>query len=197
MSERTSELDRQNREAVATMFSGRQVHLFEPRIEEINVLDMAKGLSAIARYNAQTIRPYWVGDHSVLVARIFLKLGERELAKYGLLHDGAEYIFHDVIHPLKYMPEMKLYKKLEKNGQRVIYKAFGLQEDEPAEVKALDTLLVFNEKRDLRPNVPLPEGTEFYPDVTITPWEPEKTEREFLKMHNELFGEEFGYQEIP
>jgi hypothetical protein len=197
MLEKMSERERLNREAVATMFSGRQVHLFEPRVEEINVLDMAKGLSGIARYNAQTIKPYWVGDHSVLVARIFLQQGQRELAKYGLFHDGAEYIFHDVIHPLKYMPEMKLYKKLEKNGQRIIYKAFGLGEEEPAEVKALDTLLVFNEKRDLRPNIPLPKDTQFYPDLTITPWGPEKTEREFLKMYNELFGEEFGEVEIP
>lgn len=192
-----SERERQNREAVVTMFSGRQVHLFEPRVEEINVLDMAKGLSTVARYNGQTIKPYWVGDHSVLVARIFLRQGELLLAKYGLFHDGAEYIYHDVTHPLKYMPEMLPYRKLEKNGQRVIYRAFGLGEDEPAEVKALDTLLVNNEKRDLRPNVPLPKGSEFVPDVTITPWGPEKTEREFLRTFNELFGDEYGIQEIP
>jgi len=114
-----------------------------------------------------------------------------------LLHDAGEAYYLDIPHPLKYMPEMTKYKALEKNGQRKIYTTFGLSEDEPKEVKALDTLLVNNEKRDLRPHVKLPKDTEFYPDVTITPWGPEKTEREFLKMYNQLFGEEYGEVEIP
>lgn len=191
-----SERERLNREAVATMLSGRRVHLFDPQPEEIDIEDMARGLSRIARYNGQTTKPYWVGDHSVLVARIFIKQGDLLLAKYGLLHDGAEYIYHDLTHPFKYMPEMAAYKKLEKNGQRVIYKRFGLVE-EPKEVKELDSLLVGNEKRDLRPDVPRSADTEYYPDLTITPWGPEKTEREFLKVYNELFGAEFGEVTIP
>ncbi len=191
------EKEKLNREAVSTMLSGKRVHLFEPQPEEIDIKDMARGLSCIPRYVGQTIKPYWVGDHSVLVARILMKTGDLILARKGLLHDGAEYIFHDLPHPLKYMPEMLPYKKLEKKGQRVIYRAFGLSEDEPPEVKALDSLLVGNEKRDLRPNLPLPKDIEFYPNLIINPWGPEKTEREFLRMYNELFGEEFGVVDIP
>jgi len=197
MSVKQTEKEKLNREAVSTMLSGKRVHLFEPKPEEIDVRDMARGLSRIPRYVGQTIKPYWVGDHSVLVARIFMKQGELLLAKAGLFHDGAEYIYHDLPHPLKYMPEMLPYKKLEKKGQRVIYRAFGLSEEEPPEVKALDSLLVGNEKRDLRPGLPLPKDIEFYPDLVITPWGPEKTEREFLRTYNELFGDEFGIVEIP
>jgi uncharacterized protein len=192
-----TERERLNREAVATMLSGKKVHLFEPRPEEIDIRDAARGLSRIARYNGQTTKPYWVGDHSVLVARIFLKQDNLRLAKYGLLHDAAEYVYHDITHPLKYMPEMLPYKKLEKKGQKVIYTAFGLDEDEPQEVKNLDSLLVFNEKRDLRPHLAIPKNTKFYPDLVITPWGSEKTEREFLKMYNLLFGEEYGEVDIP
>lgn len=188
--------ERLNREAVVTMLSGRQVHLFDPQPEEFDIRDVAKGLSAIARYTGQTIKPYWVGDHSVLVARYFLKKGQLLLAKYGLLHDGAEAVFNDLPTPFKYMPEMLPYKKLEKKGQRALYARYGLEE-EPAELKELDGLLVWNEKRDLRPNLPLPKNVEFVPDIVITPWGPEKTEREFLKLYNELFGEEFGEVEIP
>jgi hypothetical protein len=197
MSAKMTEKERLNREAVATMLSGKKVHLFDPQPEEIDIYDMARGLSRQARYNGQTTKPYWVGDHSVLVARIFLKRGEIILAKYGLFHDGAEYIYHDLTHPLKYMPEMIGYKKLEKKGQRVIYRAFGLEEEEPDEVKALDSQLVFNEKRDLRPHLHIPEDADFYPDVVIEPWGSEKTEREFLKMYNTLFAEEFGEAIIP
>lgn len=191
-----TERERLNQEAVATMLSGRQVHLFEPRPEEFDVRDVAKGLSTIARYNGQTIKPYWVGDHSVLVARIFMRMGDLILARYGLLHDGAEAVYHDMVHPFKYMPEMAAYKKLEKKGQIALYKRYGLRE-EPEEVKNMDLLLVNNEKRDLRNGLGLDKNAQFFPDVTITPWGPEKTEREFLKTFNELFGEEFGVVEIP
>ena len=197
MSAKIAEKEKLNREAVSTMLSGKKVHLFEPRPEEIDVRDMARGLSRISRYAGQTNKPYWVADHSVLVARIFIKQGELILAKQGLFHDGAEYLYLDMPHPLKYMPEMLSYKKLEKNGQRVIYRAFGLDENEAPEVKALDNLLVNNEKRDLRPHLPLPENVEFFPDLVITPWGSEKAEREFLKTYNELFGEEFGEVELP
>lgn len=191
-----TEREKLNLEAVVTMLSGRKVHLFEPQPEEFDIRDVAKGLSTIARYNGQTIKPYWVGDHSVLVARIFMKQGELLLAKYGLLHDGAEAVYHDMTHPFKYMPEMAAYKRLEKKGQRALYKRYGLNE-EPKEVKDLDLLLVNNEKRDLRNSIGLTKDAKFYPDLTITPWGPEKTEREFLKLFNELFGEEFGEVEIP
>jgi uncharacterized protein len=197
MSARVTEKEKLNREAVSTMLSGKRVHLFDPQPEEIDVRDMARGLSRIPRYVGQTTKPYWVADHSVLVARIFMKQDNLYLAKQGLFHDGAEYIFHDIPHPLKYMPEMLPYKKLEKNGQRVVYRAFGLDEDEAPEVKTLDTLLVNNEKRDLRPHLPIPKDAEFYPDLVITPCGSEKAEREFLKVYNELFGDEFGEVEIP
>lgn len=196
MSAPISEREQKNREAVVTMLSGRKVHLFEPKPEEFDIRDVAKGLSTIARYNGQTSKPYWVGDHSVLVARIFMKQDNIEFAKYGLLHDGAEAVYHDMTHPFKYMPEMAAYKRLEKKGQRALYKRYGLEE-EPQEVKDLDLLLVNNEKRDLRNGIGLAKDALFHPDLIITPWGPEKTEREFLKMFNELFGEDFGEVEIP
>ena len=93
MSAKLAEKEKLNKEAVSTMLSGKRVHLFEPEPEEIDITDMARGLSRIPRYVGQTLKPYWVGDHSVLVARIFIKQGNLLLAKHGLLHDGAEYIY--------------------------------------------------------------------------------------------------------
>ncbi len=197
MSAKLTEQEQQNREAYLTTYTGLHFHPFDPRPEEISIIDIAKGLRCQPRFGGHTIKPYYVGDHSVLLTKIFLKQGRIDLAKHALLHDSAEAYLLDLPHPVKYMPEMIKYKTLEKQAQRRIYERFGLDPDEPKEVKELDSLLVNNEKRDLRPHLPLPKNTEFYPDLTIIPWGSEKTEREFLKMFNELFGEEFGEVEIP
>lgn len=196
MAEKQAEAE-SNQEVYMVTFLGIHFHLFDPQLEEIDIRDIAKSLACIPRYNGHTLKPYFVGDHCVLMARLFLKQGNTELAKYALLHDSGETWYQDLIHPLKYMDELKKYRKLEKNGQRLVYKKFGLEEDEPAEVKQMDLLLTNNEKRDLCPNRKLDKHLEYYPNVTITPWGPEKTEREFLKMFNELFGAEFGDVTIP
>jgi hypothetical protein len=188
---------RANSSSTIELFSGRQFDLIHPKPDQITIEDIAKGMRSIPRYNGQTSKQYFVGDHCVLMARLFLDKGQVELAKYALLHDSQETVYQDIIKNLKYLKEMTMYRLLEKRGQAMIYKKFGLHEKEPLEVKQMDTLLTNNEKRDLRPHTKLPKNTKFYPDVTITPWGSEKTEREFLKMYNELFGEEFGEVEIP
>ena len=55
------------------MLSGRRLNLLDPTVLDIEVEDIAHGLSFLTRWNGQTIGPhgYSVAEHSLLVEKIF------------------------------------------------------------------------------------------------------------------------------
>ena len=55
------------------MLSGRRLDLLDPTPMDIEIEDIAHGLSFVARWNGQTHGdfPYSVAEHSLLVLRIF------------------------------------------------------------------------------------------------------------------------------
>src|SRR5579872_2947230 len=77
--------------------SGLEFPLFEPRLDAINIEDIAHGLSMICRFTGQCARFYSVAEHSVHVSHLV----PREDAAWGLLHDAAEAYLGDVASPLK------------------------------------------------------------------------------------------------
>lgn len=88
------------------MLSGRRLDLLNPAPVDIEISDIAHGLSFVARWNGQTIGefPYSVAEHSLLVERILILLNPRapaELRLAALLHDAAEYVIGDLISPVK------------------------------------------------------------------------------------------------
>ena len=58
------------------MLSGRRLDLLDPSPMDIEIEDIAHGLSFVARWNGQTEGnfPYSVAEHSLLVEKIFFKL---------------------------------------------------------------------------------------------------------------------------
>ena len=79
------------------MLSGRRLDLLDPTPLDIEIQDIAHGLSFVARWNGQTSGdfPYSVAEHSLLVEKIFGELNpnsnfESRLA--ALLHDAPEYV---------------------------------------------------------------------------------------------------------
>lgn len=123
------------------MLSGRRLNLINPSPLDIEIGDVALGLSRNARWNGQTTGDYgWsVAQHSVLVTDIVLKLSPRaptwvQLA--ALLHDAPEYVTHDLITPLKAVVG-PVFKTVETGLQRAVHLAFGLPADLPAEIKTL------------------------------------------------------------
>ncbi len=88
------------------MLSGRRLNLLEPSPLDIEIEDIAHGLSRVARWNGQTSGDwaYSVAQHSVLVETLLgrfrndMPVGWR-LA--GLVHDAAEYVIGDLISPFK------------------------------------------------------------------------------------------------
>ena len=88
------------------MLSGRRLELLDPSPLDIEIEDIAHGLSFLARWNGQTIGdyPFSVAQHSLLVENIFSKQFpqmDNPSKLFALLHDSAEYVIGDMISPLK------------------------------------------------------------------------------------------------
>jgi uncharacterized protein len=88
------------------MLSGRRLDLLDPSPLDVEIEDIAHGLSRVARWNGQTTGPhiFSVAQHSLVVERIADRLepslgrGER---LFMLLHDAPEYVIGDMISPFK------------------------------------------------------------------------------------------------
>ena len=88
------------------MLSGRRLDLLDPSPLDIEIEDIAHGLSFVARWNGQTVGdyPYSVAEHSVFVEELFTRLNPRIDSKWrlaALLHDAPEYVIGDMISPVK------------------------------------------------------------------------------------------------
>jgi 5'-deoxynucleotidase YfbR-like HD superfamily hydrolase len=88
------------------MLSGRKLEILDPNPLDIEIEDIAHGLSFLARWNGQTIgnHPFSVAQHSLLVENIFSTQFpeiDNQSKLFALLHDAAEYVISDMISPLK------------------------------------------------------------------------------------------------
>jgi len=88
------------------MLSGRRLDLLDPSPLDIEIDDIAHGLSFVARWNGQTKgeHPYSVAEHSLLVEEIFTTANPQAEVKWrltALLHDAPEYVIGDMISPVK------------------------------------------------------------------------------------------------
>ncbi|WP_330167357.1 HD family hydrolase [Bartonella grahamii] len=192
-----------NREARAwqRMLSGRRLDLLNPSPFDVEIEDIAHGLSRVARWNGQTRgeHTYSVAQHSLLVEQIFQKLftqsGSNECL-YALLHDAPEYVIGDMISPFKAVIG-KQYERIEKGIQDAIHMRFSLpvdlsqkllkkikQADRIAAYYEAITLAGFNTEEALRyfgsPNNILPD------DLNLYPYSIQQIENAFLTRFNDL-----------
>ncbi|MFN3700294.1 MAG: YfbR-like 5'-deoxynucleotidase [Alphaproteobacteria bacterium] len=120
------------------MLSGRRLDLVNPASLDIEIEDIAHGLSRVARWNGQTIgdHPFSVAQHSLLVEHIFTQSGRECTNQWklaALLHDAPEYVIGDMISPFKAVLGDD-YKSYEKSLQRAIHLRFGLPADLPEDL---------------------------------------------------------------
>lgn len=116
------------------MLSGRRLDLVNPAAIDIEIEDIAHGLSRVARWNGQTIGnyPFSVAQHSLLVEDIFAAQNPEASSTEklaALLHDAPEYVIGDMISPFKAVLGDH-YKTFEHSLQCAIHIRFGL----PAEI---------------------------------------------------------------
>ena len=146
-----------NQRAWQRMLSGRKLDILSPSPFDIEIEDIALGLSRVTRWNGQTTgkHPYSVAQHSVLVEKLFA-IEYPDLDKKwnlaALLHDAPEYVIGDLITPFKYALNNS-YRFVEDNLMKAIYLRFGLPALLPKnieyKIKKIDKALAWFEAVDL------------------------------------------------
>ena len=146
-----------NQRAWQRMLSGRKLDILSPSPFDIEIEDIALGLSRVTRWNGQTNgkHPYSVAQHSVLVEEFF-NIEYPDLDKKwnlaALLHDAPEYVIGDLITPLKYALNNS-YRNVEDNLMKAIFLRFGLPAILPkhidTKIKKIDKALAWFEAVDL------------------------------------------------
>ena len=112
------------------MLSGRRLDLLDPSPLDVEIEDIAHGLSRVARWNGQTSGAwsFSVAQHCLLVENLVGRLkpgATRPLRLAALLHDAPEYVIGDLITPFKAAVGFD-YKELEERLLRAIHLRFGL-----------------------------------------------------------------------
>ena len=146
-----------NQRAWQRMLSGRKLDILSPSPFDIEIEDIALGLSRVTRWNGQTTgkHPYSVAQHSMLVEELF-NIEYPNLDKKwnlaALLHDAPEYVIGDLITPFKYALNNS-YRYVEDNLMKAIYLRFGLPALLPKQIetkiKKIDKALAWFEAIDL------------------------------------------------
>ncbi|MDJ0934443.1 MAG: HAD-IA family hydrolase [Kiloniellales bacterium] len=186
------------------MLSGRRLDLLDPSPLDVEVEDIAHGLSRVARWNGQTGGDwaFTVAQHSLLVEEIFRRLrpaaGPLDCLA-ALLHDAPEYVVGDLITPFKSAIGSD-YKALERRLLAAVYLRFGL----PAElakpvasaIKRADRAAAFLEATQLagfdeaeaRRIFGRPRGYENLglDRVRLEPWPPSEAKSRFLARFAKL-----------
>jgi len=183
------------------MLSGRRLDLLDPSPLDIEIEDIAHGLSRVARWNGQTkgANPFSVAEHSILVERLMHsaspKLGPRwQLA--ALLHDAPEYVIGDLISPFKAMVGGD-YKALEHRLLAAVHRRFGLPVDVPQTaakaIKRADQAAAWYEATQLA-GFSIEEAKQHFSpprltraeEIILTPLPPDKAKRAFLTRFKDL-----------
>ena len=123
------------------MLSGRRLDLLDPTPIDVEIEDIALGLSRVARWNGQTSGKwsFSVAQHSLLVESLVCAIKPATPNRWrlaALLHDAPEYVIGDLITPFKAAVGLD-YKKLEVSLLRAIHLRFGLPAELPASVALL------------------------------------------------------------
>lgn len=127
-------------------FLGNHFYPLEPRIDHVDIEDIAHGLAYQCRFNGQTCAFYSVAQHSLVVSALV----PPPLRLAALLHDAAEAYIGDMVKPLKVLlPE---FARIEDKVSALIATAFALDFSDYAPIKRADLIALATEKRDLMPH---------------------------------------------
>lgn len=170
-----------------TTVSARVIDMLNPRIEDIDLGDIACGLSRTCRYSGQIRRFFSVAEHSVWCAQEAAQAFDLDLARAALMHDAAEAYVGDLVRPLKMALRAdgiaSAYDEIEAAFAAAIGKRFDLPEgyDSLPEVKRIDTAACAREMQTLRdmPGGWKPRVTPlaFWPQC----WDPLTAEVKFIE----------------
>lgn len=106
--------------------SGLYFEYTEPRVEQIDLADIASALSHVCRFAGHVKRFYSVAEHACLVHDLVKEAGYPELALAALHHDSHEAYIGDVPTPLKRLMG-EAYEELRERIDTVLAQWLGLE----------------------------------------------------------------------
>ncbi len=109
----------------------------QARPEEVNPLDIARGLAQECRFGSQTPYFYSVAWHTVALSYVV----PEHLKQWALMHDAAEAYLSDVPRIIKNLPPFQFIKAAEADLLAVIATQFRIDPIEPPELKEHDYLM--------------------------------------------------------
>jgi hypothetical protein len=131
-----------------TLRSGRQINPATMTPGDVDIRDIAHALSNICRYGGHVSRFYSVAEHSVLVATRV----SPELRLAALLHDAAEAYVGDIPRPLKRLPQLAGWRKIEAHVERMVCVHFNLPPPPwPGDIHQIDSAIIVDEWAALMP----------------------------------------------
>lgn len=172
--------------------TGGQFWPANPRIEDVNLIDIAASLSNQCRFTGHCLRFYSVAEHSVLVARwVWKETKDPVTALQAIIHDASEAYLTDIARPLK--PLLPEYTVIEAKVQAVILDAFGISHMMPPIIKEADNRILFSEKEQNMAAEPQPWQVTAEPlPVKLKFWSPGKAKRIFIREFNQYWSRANG-----
>ena len=95
--ERTDDLDFYKENTWLQTYTGKRMHFLDPKLDEIDIADIARSLSQMCRFAGHTKKFYSVAEHCCVIAQF----ASSENALWGLLHDASEAYIVDIPKPVK------------------------------------------------------------------------------------------------
>lgn len=128
----------------------KEIDLLDLDISQIDILDIAAGLSKIPRFNGHTKHFYSVAQHCLNVSYLLEDFNSL-LSLEGLLHDASEAYVGDLITPIKHASELNYFKILEKNLSKLILVKYTGRSVYSEMTKLGDTQVLYAEASFLHP----------------------------------------------
>lgn len=172
-------------------YSGLYLDYLDPQPEQIELVDIARGLAFECRYGRQVTTFYSVAEHALYVCELVSNVGYPELAFAALHHDSAEAYMGDLTKPMKWALDGSLVKKIDTGISEAIAEKFGFIADSLAHrvIKQCDVYALRREAATLKwshgtgPHWGWDEALAPLPGIGLSPTE---AERAFINKHEEL-----------
>lgn len=176
------------KKAYIATYTGKKFFLLEPRLEDIDIIDIAHALALQCRWTGHSKFHYSIAQHSYYCSFI----GPDKEAFDRLMHDAPEAYISDLNRPLKHFTEAGVaYRRQEAVIQKAIAERFGFSIIEPPSVKLADNTMLYAEKKQIiNCNFEEAEKWESYEgnqDVIIESWTTDQAEKMFLSRFQELY----------
>lgn len=194
-------------------YTGKRFHPNKPSTDDVDIIDIARALSMQCRFNGHIKRFYSVAEHSVLVSRIveerysaaakgrwpydrddlYSRAKCANIVLKALLHDASEAYLGDMVRPLKMLPELEAFRRIDSDVQVVIEAVFVDKVPDWADelIKGADNDILGSEAEWLLVDGPLHDWKAPPPDPKLMPamlteCPPKEAERLFHARFDEL-----------